>query len=128
LTAPKHHNDVFIMVKLTAERIKFIVQTFLDAAHNKKFQGKWMTQIHGQNLLDCFYKPPLDCCFDGEVLVYSIGRSKWLMNAIKTTNYSDEMLKLFRNNHHPKNCPIIVGFYACGKDEKPDGRSVKNGT
>jgi 2,4-dienoyl-CoA reductase-like NADH-dependent reductase (Old Yellow Enzyme family) len=62
LTAPKHHNDVFIMVKLTAERIKFIVQTFLDAAHNKKFQGKWMTQIHGQNLLDCFYKPPLDCC------------------------------------------------------------------
>jgi hypothetical protein len=31
------------MVKLTAEKIKIIVQTFLDAAHNKKFQGKWMT-------------------------------------------------------------------------------------
>ena len=28
------------MVKLTAEKIKIIVQTFLDAAHNKKFQGE----------------------------------------------------------------------------------------
>jgi hypothetical protein len=48
------------------------------------------------------------------------------MNAIETTNYIDEMLKLFRNNHRPKNCPVIWGFYACGKDEKPDGISGKN--
>jgi hypothetical protein len=60
------------MVKLTAEKNKMIVQTFLDAAHNKKFQGKWMTPDTWAKSIDRFYKPLLDCCFDGEALVYSI--------------------------------------------------------
>jgi len=30
-------------VKLTAKTIKYIVPTFLDAAHSKKFQENWMT-------------------------------------------------------------------------------------
>jgi hypothetical protein len=85
-----------------------------------------MTPDAWAKLIDRFYKPPLDCCFDGEALVYSIGGTKWLMNAIESMNYIDETLKLFRNIHRSKNCRVIWGFYACGKDKKPDGISGKN--
>ena len=113
-------------LKLTSEKIKFIVKTFLDAAHNKKFHGKWMTPDTWAKLIDRYYKPPADNSFDGDALVYSIGRTKWLVNAIETTNYIDETLKLFRNNHRRKNCPVIWGFYACSPDVKPEGNAAGN--
>jgi hypothetical protein len=101
------------MVKLNRDQIKFIVKTFLDAAHNVKFQENWMMQDTGVKLIDHFYKLPLDRHFDGEDLVYAVGRMMCLVDAIETTNYIDEMLRLFRKNHRPKNCPVIWGFYAC---------------
>jgi hypothetical protein len=58
--------------------------------------------------------------------VYSIGRTKWLVNAIETTNYIDETFKIFRNNHRRKNCPIIWAFYACNLDVKPKGNAAGN--
>jgi hypothetical protein len=58
-----------------------------------------MTLDTWAKLTDCYYKPPADISFNGDTLVYSIGRTKWLVNAIETTNYIDETLKLFRNNH-----------------------------
>ena len=53
-------------LKLTSEKIKFIIKTFLDAAHNKKFHGKWMTPDTWAKLIDRYYKPPADNSFDGD--------------------------------------------------------------
>jgi hypothetical protein len=58
--------------------------------------------------------------------VYSIGRTKWLVKAIETANCIDETLKLFRNNHSRKNCPVIWFFYACSPDVKPEGNAAGN--
>ena len=114
------------MVKLTNDQIKFIIKTFLDAARNVKFQEHWMTPDTWAKLIDHFYKPPLDRRFNGEDLVYAVGRTKWLVDAIETTNYVDETLRLFRNNHRRKNSPVIWGFYACSKDGMPKGRTGSN--
>jgi hypothetical protein len=107
------------MVKLKSNQIKFVMKTILDAAHNVKFQERWTATDTWAKLIDHFYKPPLD----GEDLVYAMGRTKWIVDAIETTNYVDEMLRLFRNNHRQKNCPVIWGFYACSKDGMPKGRT-----
>jgi hypothetical protein len=115
-----------VKLKLTSKKIKFIVKTFLDAAHNKKFHGKWMTPDTWAKLIDCYYKPPAENPFNGGALVYSIGKTKWLVNAIETTNYIDKTLKLFRNNLRQKNCPVIWGFYACSPDVKPEGNAAGN--
>jgi hypothetical protein len=77
-------------------------------------------------LIDHFYKPPLDHRFDGEDPVYAVGRTAWLVVAIETTNYFDEMLRLFRNNHRWKYCPVIWGFHACSWDGTPKGRKGSN--
>jgi hypothetical protein len=111
------------MVKLKSNQIKFVIKTILDAAHNVKFQERWTVTDTWAKLIDHFYKPPLDRHFDGEDLVYAVGRTKWIVDAIETTNYVDEMLRLFRNNHRQKNCPVIWGFYACSKDGMPKGRT-----
>jgi hypothetical protein len=85
-----------------------------------------MTPDTWAKLIDCYYKPPAENCFDGAAWVYSIGRTKWLVNAIETTNYIDETFKIFRNNHRRKNCPIIWAFYACNLDVKPKGNAAGN--
>jgi hypothetical protein len=89
-----------------------------------------MTPDTWEKLIDCSYKPPAENSFDGDALVYSIGRTKWrtkwLVNTIETTKYIDETLKLFRNNHRQKNCPVIWGFYACSPDAKPEGNAAGN--
>jgi hypothetical protein len=46
--------------KLNAEQINFIIKTFLDACHNKKFQEYWMTPDTRAKLIDDYYKPLLN--------------------------------------------------------------------
>jgi hypothetical protein len=76
-----------------------------------------MEKLKSDQIIDHFSKPPLDCHFDGEDLVYAMGRTKWLVDAIEATNYVDESLRLFRNNHRQKNYPVIWCYMLAVKME-----------
>ena len=114
------------MKKLNADQINFIIKTFLDACHNKKFQEYWMTPDTWAKLIDNYYKPPVEHQFDGVDLLYAVRRTKWLLNAMETSNYVDDTLSLYRNSHRPKGKPVVWAFYASSNEDKPKGRQGKD--
>jgi hypothetical protein len=58
----------------------------------RKDREKWMTPDKWAKLIDHFPSPQLAFRFDGEALVYAVGRTTWTVNAVETTNYTDERL------------------------------------
>jgi hypothetical protein len=114
------------MKKLNADQINFIIKTFLDACHNKKFQEYWMTPDTWAKLIDNYYKPPVEHQFDGVDLLYAVRRTKWLLNAMETSNYVDDTLSFYRNSHRPKGKPVVWAFYASSNEDKPKGRQGKD--
>ena len=84
---------------------KFIVDTFLEATHNKAFHHRWMTADTWVELIVQYYKPPIDKLFTSSDLLNAIRRTKWLVDVIDTTKVIDDELSLYRNTYKPYAAP-----------------------
>ncbi len=70
-------------------------------------------------LINHYYLPPIDKCFNSDNLLNAIQRTKWIVNIIEITKIIDEELSLYRNTYRLKKGKLIHCFYAAGKGEVP---------
>ena len=58
---------------------KIIIDTFLEATHNKAFHHQWMTSDTWVELINHYYLPPMDKHFSSDDLLCAIQRTKWIV-------------------------------------------------
>jgi hypothetical protein len=101
---------------------KFIIDTFLEAAHNKAFHHHWMTADTWVKLIVQYYKPPIDKLFTSSDLLNAIRQTKWLVDDIDTTKVIDDEVSLYRNNYRPKGGRSSTAFMLLLKEKSLEER------
>ena len=98
---------------------KYFISAFIEAAKNPMFQHRWMPAETWAELVNHYYKPPINLLLDSKQLLTAIARTKWFQTALETTGLVDEDLSIYKNRYRPYGGKQIYCFYSAPSGAKP---------
>ena len=98
---------------------KYFISAYIEAAKNPMFQHRWMPAETWAELVNHYYKPPINLLLDSKQLLTAIARSKWFQTALETTGLVDEDLSIYKSRYRPFGGKQIYCFYSAPSGAKP---------
>ena len=94
---------------------KYFISAFIEAAKNPMFQHRWMPAETWAELVNHYYKPPINLLLDSKHLLTAIARTKWFQTALETTGLVDEDLSIYKNRYRPYGGKANLLLLFCSK-------------